>query len=263
MLTLNCWAIKMLHMMNKINSLVQLENINMKTIKKLIAPAILISCMAFAACEKLPLQKNEKYEPSHYDSNVHMSVVDFMNSRPDMFSGMIDAIEYVDKDPNYKDVKQLYTQSGNTYLLLHNNATTNIEDANSYFSLNKFLDKDPTSPTYNQTVKGSAWSQYPVDRIANMLRYHVLKGAQDFDAIGKGGNKWVDTYALSSTNDSAKVYMMMEPTRDGGLFINNYLNPVIAKLKPRTPDLHATNGVIHVMTRFITQPKRSDIINTK
>ena len=91
----------------------------------------------------------------------------------------------------------------------------------------------------------------------------MLKGTQDFDAIGKGGDRWVDTYALSATNDSAKVYMMMEPTRDGGLFINNYVNAPIAKLKPRTPDLHATNGVVHVMPRYVNQPKRIDIINTK
>jgi hypothetical protein len=250
-------------MMNNMNGMVMLKNMNMNTIKRILAPAVLISCMAFAACEKLPLQKNEKYVPSHYDSDLHMSVLEFMNSRPDMFSGMMDAIEYVDKSPDYKDVKQLYSQSGNTYLLLHNNALTNIEDGNSYYSLNKFLDNDPTSPTFGQTVKGSAWSQYPVDRIANLLRYHVLKGAQDFDAIGKGGDRWVDTYALSPTNDSAKVYLMMEPTRDGGLFINNYVNAPIAKLKPRTPDLHATNGVVHVMGRYVNQPKRIDIINTK
>lgn len=127
----------------------------MKTIKKLIAPAVLISCLAFAACEKLPLQKNDKYVQSFYDNKVNMNVMDFMTSRPDLFSGMLAAIEYVDKDPNYKDIKPLYTATGNTYLLLTNSATTNIESANSYFTKNTFVDTDPTSPTFNLPVKGS------------------------------------------------------------------------------------------------------------
>lgn len=234
----------------------------MRTIKKLIVPAILISCLAFAACEKLPLQKNDEYVQSFYDNNVNMNVMDFMKSRPDLFSGMLSAIDYVDKDANYKDVKKMYTDPGNTYLLLHNNALTNIEDANSYFSLNKVLDTDPASPTYNLTVKGSDWSQYPVDKIATVLKYHVLKGTYDFKSLNSIG-KWVDTYALSATNDSAKVYIYMQATRDGYLLINNYPGTATVDIRPRTPDLHGTNGVIHVMTRYFNQPTRQNILNTK
>ena len=234
----------------------------MKTLKKIIVPAILLACLAFAACEKLPLQKNEKYEQSFYDSNVNMNVMDFMKSRPDLFSGMLKAIEYVDKDPNYKDVKQMYTEQGNTYLLLHENALTNIEDGNSFFSLNKVIDTDPSSPTYNLSVKGSDWSQYPVARVANMLRYHVLKGTYDYKHLNSVG-KWADTYALTPTNDSAKVYIYLQASREGYLFINNYIGTPTVEIRPRTPDLHATNGVIHVMTRFFNQPTRKDILNTK
>ncbi|ACU02671.1 MULTISPECIES: fasciclin domain-containing protein [Pedobacter] len=233
----------------------------MKTIKKLIAPAVIISCLAFAACDKLPLQKNDKYVPSYYDNKLNSNVMDFMKSRPDLFSGMLEAIEYVDKNPNYKDVKPMYTESGNTYLLLTNNATTNIESANSYYSRNQFLDTDPTSPTYNQTVKGSDWSQYSVDRIAAWLKYHVLKGTYDFKNLNSIG-KWVDTYGLSATNDSAKVWIYMQASRDGYLFINNYVGGT-GENRPRTPDLHATNGVVHVMDRYFSAPTRKDIINNK
>jgi len=233
----------------------------MKTIKKLIAPAVLISCLAFAACDKLPLQKNDKYVQSFYDSNINMNVMDFMKSRPDLFSGMLEAIEYVDKDPNYKDIKPLYTATGNTYLLLTNSATNDIESANSYFSRNQFIDKDPTSPTYNLPVKGSDWSQYSVERIAIWLRYHVLKGTYDYKRLNSIG-KWVDTYGLTPTNDSAKVWIFMQASREGALYVNNYVGGT-GNGSPRTPDLHATNGVVHVWDRYFTAPTRKDIINNK
>ena len=50
---------------------------------------------------------------------------------------MLAAIEYVDQDPAFKDVKEMYSTTGNTFLLLHNNTLTNLEDANSYWVLNK------------------------------------------------------------------------------------------------------------------------------
>lgn len=234
----------------------------MKITKKLIASSILILCMAFVACEKLPLQKNDKYEQSFYDSNVNMNALEFMKSRTDLFSGMLSAIDYVEKDPNHKEIRKMYTDQGNTYLLLHNNATTNIEDANSFYSVNRVLDTDPASPTYNLTVKGSDWSQYPVERIANMLKYHVLKGTYDYKNLNSIG-RWADTYGLTPTNDSAKVWIYMQATREGYLFINNYVGTPTVEIRPRTPDLHGTNGVFHVMARYFNQPTRRDIINNK
>ncbi|PTS99493.1 hypothetical protein DBR11_12215 [Pedobacter sp. HMWF019] len=234
----------------------------MKNIKKLMIPAIVLSCLAFAACEKLPLQKNDKYTPSYYDNKVNMNVMEFMNSRKDMFSGMLSAIDYVDKDPAYKDVKQMYSSTGNTFLLMHNNALVNLEDGNSFFVKNTVLDKDPASPSYNTPIRGSDWSQYDRKIVADLLRYHVLKGTYDFKSLNSVG-RWVDSYALSPTNDSAKVYIYMQATREGYLFINNYVGTSMVEIRPRTPDLHATNGVIHVMNRYFVMPTRKDISNNK
>lgn len=236
----------------------------MKNIKKLIVPAVLISCMAFAACEKLPLQKNEKYEQSFYNNKVDMNAMDFMKSRPDLFSGMMKAIDFVEKDPAYKGIRNMYTESGNTFLLLDENATVNIEDANSFYSTNRIIDSDPASPTYGTPIKGSDWSQYPVEKIANLLKYHVLKGTYDYKNLNSIG-RWADTYGLTPTNDSAKVWIYMQASRDGHLFINNYVGApsTAVEIRPRTPDLHGTNGIFHVMSRYFNQPTRRDIINNK
>ncbi len=228
---------------------------------------ILSSLLILTGCSKL--QKGYEYHKSFYNTELNMSVMDFMKSRPDIFSGMLAAIDYVDKDPAYKDVKEMYSTTGNTFLLLHNNALTNLEDANSYWAINTVMGPDPMNPGTNISMRGSDWSQYSRDTIANMLRYHVIKGIQTYSTLN-AKPRWVETFAYSQTNDSAKVYLYLENVREANLRINNYTGiPTIYKntvigsswvnIAPRTPDLHATNGVVHVMNRWLFEPTREAI----
>jgi hypothetical protein len=239
----------------------------MKINRLIIAFLPILIWIVFSGCNKL--QDGYDYKKSYYDNQLNMGVMDFMKSRPEMFSGMLSAIEYVDKDPTFKDVKEMYSTKGNTFLLLHNNALTNIEDANSYWSLNKVLGPDPTNPSQQILMKGSDWSQYSRDTIANLLRYHVLKGEHTYSTL-TSTPKWVETYAYSSTNDSAKVFLYLENVREANLRVNNYVGlPTIYKgtsinwtnIAPRTPDLHATNGIVHVMNRWFFQPTKEAIRN--
>jgi len=239
----------------------------MKKSKQLIILVPVLCWFIFTGCSKL--QDGYEYESSYYSTELNLSVMDFMKSRPELFSGMLAAIDYVDQDPAYKDVKEMYSSSGNTFLLLHNNALTNLEDANSYWVLNKINGPDPNNPTQTILLRGSDWSQYNRDTIANMLRYHVLKGTQTYSTLNSSP-KWVETFASSATNDSAKVFLYLENVREANLRVNNYVGlPTVYKgttvswvnIAPRTPDLHATNGVVHVMNRFMFQPSREAIKN--
>ncbi len=226
--------------------------------------AVLAFCsLVFVGCKKL--QDGYDYKKSFYNTELNMSVMDFMKSRTDIFSGMLAAIEYVDQDPAYKDVKEMYNTTGNTFLLLHNNTLTNLEDANSYWVLNKVPGPNPGDPAQ----RGSDWSQYNRDTIANLLRYHVLKGEHTYATLNSTP-KWVETVAYSTTNDSAKVYLYLENVREANLRLNNYTGlPTVYKgtainwtnIAPRTPDLHATNGIVHVMNRFLFQPTKAAIEN--
>ena len=72
---------------------------------------IIAASLVFSGCKKL--QDGFDYNPSYYSTELKMSVLDFMQSRKDIFSGMLAAIEYVDQDPNFKDVKQMYSSTGN------------------------------------------------------------------------------------------------------------------------------------------------------
>ena len=228
---------------------------------------ICIPLLVFARCNKL--QQGYEYKPSYYDNKLNMSVLDFMQSRKEMFSGLLAAIEYVNQDPAYSDVKAMYSSTGNTFLLLHNNATINLEDGNSYWVRNPVSGPDPNNPSQIITMRGSDWSQYNRAEIANLLRYHVLKGKHTYSTLNSTP-RWVETLAYNQANDSAKVYLYLENVREANLRINNYVGvPTIYKgqnigtswvnIAPRTPDLEATNGTVHVMNRFLFQPTRKAI----
>lgn len=228
---------------------------------------IIAVSLAFSGCKKL--QDGYDYNPSYYSTELNMSVLDFMQSRKDIFSGMLAAIEYVDQDPNFKDVKQMYSSTGNTFLLFHNTALTNLEDATSYFSVNTVMGPNPDNPSQTISMKGSDWSQYPRDTIAKLLRYHVLKGEHTYETLDSRP-KWVETFAMSATNDSAKVYLYLENVREANLRINNYVGlPATYKgvsmgwvnHAPRTPGLHASNGIVHVLNKWFILPSRAAILN--
>lgn len=234
----------------------------MKSIKQYIFPLAACCCLAFTACKKL--QDGFDYNASVYESKVNMSVYDFMKSKPDIFSSMLEAIDYVDQDPNYKDVKAMYTSTDNTFLLLSNTALSALDDAASFFVLNPILITDPNSPDYNKLMRGTAWPQYDRKVVADLLRYHVMVGRQEYGKLNSTP-KWVNTFALSATNDSAKVHIYLQATREGYLFLNNWAGAtsIWFEIKPRTPNLLATNGVIHVMNRYLRQPTREIIANNK
>lgn len=236
-------------------------------IKKQYIALLVFCCPLFLGCSKL--QKGYHYEKSYYSTELNMSVMDFMKSRTDIFSGMLAAIEYVDQDAAFKDVKEMYSTNGNTFLLLHNTALINTGDNNSYWVLNKVLVPDPNDPSKNILQNGSDWSQYSRDTIANLLRYHVLKGIQSYSTLGSIA-RWVETFAMSPTNDSAKVYVYINNVKEANFYLNNYVElPTLykgvkinwAKITPRTPDLHATNGAVQVMNKWLFEPTREAIKN--
>lgn len=228
---------------------------------------VLAASLLFSGCDKL--QDGFDYNPSFYNTELNMSVLEFMESRKDIFSGMLAAIEYVDGDPAFKDVKEMYSSTGNTFLLFHNTALTNLVDASSYWSVNRVMGPNPENPSQSILMRGSDWSQYPRDSVALLLRFHVLKGRHTYETLN-ARPKWVETFAMSATNDSAKVYLYLENVREANLRINNYIGlPTRYKgvtmgwvnNAPRTPDLRATNGVVHVMNKWFILPTRVAIMN--
>lgn len=220
----------------------------------------------------LDLQEDYKYEHSQYEAEINMDVWEFINSRPDLFSGLLDAIEYVKEvEPG---IEEMYRQQGNTYLLLTNTALTDIQSSivtavpssnppsilryGSYFMINKVYHD-------GQWILPSGWDPYPKQQVAELLKYHVVK-----EMVGYGYTAstptWYDTYA---SGDTAKINIYMYDGREAYLYINNYAgNPGVTvagsttvvpllMVVPRTHNLIATNGLIHVVDQWFLPPGRN------
>lgn len=249
--------------------------------KYLFAIILVATSLTFVGCDKL--QGKFKYRTSFIETRLNMSALQFMESRRDAFSGMLAAIEYVDQDPAYRDVKQMYTSPGNTYLLLHNDALINPDIATAYWNVNRVMGPNPENPSQMVSTRASDWSQYPRDTVALLLRYHVAKGIHTIETLSST-RRWVETFASSPTNDSALVHFVLESSipapgtqannaNIGNIRVNSYVGHpatykgvtmgwnVIANVTPRTPDLRPTNGVIHVMNRWFILPTRNIISN--
>ncbi len=217
---------------------------------------LLLACV-LSGCTLLgmELQDGYDYPETHASEELGVDVMTFIKSRPELFSGMLEAIEYVN-DPA---LTSLYTTPGNTYFLLTNTALIDIYTTASYFNVNR-IEKTP-----NNYIIPGVWSQFPKEQVSEMLKYHILKGIYGFEQMTVVNPTWLDTYA---SGDTAKVSMYIPAgDRYGYMFINNYpgvptayripgtsTNISFASVRPRTPNLMATNGRVHVMDRWLMPP---------
>lgn len=239
---------------------------------------LLLTAGTFSGCTLFGLDVQEDYDYTHtaYRTELGMDAYTFMQSRPDLFSSLLEALDYVkDVDP---ELVNLYKEPNNTYLLLTNTALTDLTVNNSYFSMNKIY--NPGAPWPDQYYSPTSWTQISKETVKNLLRYHIVKGLYGYKQL-KSDPKWYDTYA---SGDTAKMNLYLTADRSGYLYINNYVgvpdfiyvsartpnttDPLLpgtetkttitfATLRPRTASLEATNGVVHVMDRWFFPPTRN------
>lgn len=72
-----------------------------------------------SGCKKLALQKSYDYEGQALDAHVNMTAWAYMNSRPDVFSTMIAAVNYAGMSAQYEQTDAKYT-----YLFINNTGMT-------------------------------------------------------------------------------------------------------------------------------------------
>jgi uncharacterized surface protein with fasciclin (FAS1) repeats len=200
---------------------------------------VLTSCNLFG----YDLQQDYEYNSTIANPQTNKTVLDFMNSRKDIFSSMLQAIEYTKLDT-------LYTKSNNTYLLLTNYALATLTNANSYFYKNKV--KNPAN--LSQLISGSKWSDYDTLKVREFLKYHVVKGTYNYKQLNEA-RVWAQTYA---SGDTCKMSFVLTNDRYASLYIqNNLTNTAYESIKPRTSGLECLNsGAVHVMDKYINPPTK-------
>jgi uncharacterized surface protein with fasciclin (FAS1) repeats len=222
-------------------------------VNKLMVILIASAGIVLTSCEKFPLQRSTEYETSFYKNDLDMSVMDFILARQDIFLNLNEALAYVDEDPAYSDIKQLYNSQGNTFFLPSDVAMA------AFFAANPIPNPAGGTPT---TVPAFSVRDIAKDKVAAMLRYHVVFGERGFNGGLTVVKTWYPTAAYNAqTNPTGVMNLYMNKNRDGRLYINNYTGAPVADVRPRTPNLIATNGVVHVMDNLLTPPTQTAIDN--
>lgn len=206
---------------------------------------IFLSAALFTSCTLFGYDIQEDYEYKHgtKDPKTYKTVVEFMNSRKDLFSSMLKAIEYTGLDT-------LYTKNNNTYLLLTNSALADLANSRSYFVVNKV--PNPDDPT--KLINASKWSDYDTTKVREFLKYHVVKGTYNYAQL-TATRVWAPTYA---SGDTCKMSFVLTNDRYAYLYIQHNINNVtFESLRPRTPGLECLNsGAVHVMDRIVNPPSK-------
>lgn len=230
----------------------------MKKIKHILFGIFLV--FGLTSCELFGLDLSENADYDAKDSNnqqINMTVLDFIKSRPDIFTSMLNAIEYT-------GVEELYEEKGNTYILLTDNALSNWEsNADCYWNREKIRSGD-------KLVRAGSWEQYDKQKIAEMLRYHIVKGEYSFHNLTSVAT-WAKTYGEGTFDymkegqtikgDTAVLSIMLGYDRNLPLQLNNYTWNYRGELKAdagscRTTNLKLISGYAHVTDYYLERPTR-------
>lgn len=222
--------------------------------------AVVISLTFFTGCEiaGLGIQKDFEFDASIRDSKINMNALEFMQSRADLFSSMIEAVDYA-------GLSDEYTKPDRTFLLLTNRAlsdeTYTPSGSNvmgSYFASNKVPNPgyDPADPTKGpQLLTPDTWDVYPVETVREFLKYHTLKESVSY-RNAKAFPTFYESIAYKGAGDTTLVSLHLTNDRNAYLIVNGFAGSRKLDLRPRTSGIDCTNGVIHVLDDFIIPPTK-------
>lgn len=190
--------------------------------------------LLFSGC--LGVQDNYDYKPSNISNQVNMNAWDFIKSRPDIFSQLIDVVRTSGMDSTL-----YYSNSEKqTYLLLNNEAISSLT-------------------TLIGTVKVSNKSKW-----INILSYHIIDGL--YHGLGTLNFDPVNVITRWRSQDAVMTLQLESKNSfNYSRLIVNGLDPAWTALTSSykyavTSNLMCTNGVCHVLNRY-ARPKTNNSFN--
>ena len=188
--------------------------------------AMLLVVFSFASCD-LDLQKDYDYKGSVLDPHIDMTAMEYFKSRPDLFSELVEAIEYT-------GLTDYYTQTENMYTFL---ALDNIG-----------------MRTYRENVFPGAANISSCDKetVKNMLLYHIVDG--EYSSYGQ---LQVEATFVLTKLEGEKGLMTMSVWKNpwqaavGKIIVNaSGSNGKSPQRQARTSNIMPKNGVIHIFDNY-------------
>ena len=187
---------------------------------------ILFATFTMASCD-LDLQKNYDYKGSVLDPHIDMTAMEFFESRPDLFSELVEAINYTGMNEYYTQTKEMCT-----YLALDNTAMQEFRE-NEFPGIQKITECNR-------------------DIVKNMLLYHIIEG--EYSSYGE---LQVEAKFVLTKLEGEKGLMTMSVWKNpwqaavGKIIINaTGSNGKAPQRQARTSNIMPRNGVIHIFERY-------------
>lgn len=206
-----------------------------------------------SSCELFGLDYQKPYDFDYDEgipsNKVNMSTWDFIKSRPDLFSLLEEAVEYVGLEEEFK-------QSGCTYLLPTNPAFNSETEADkSYFQLHQlsYFDEELGEEV---SYAPNSMIVYPKEQVKEFLLYHIVKGLYTHTNL-PAEPTWYNTCASA---DTAMINMYIIKDRNPNITFNNFDGHYKSEIKPRTSNLFSSDGsYIHVIASWMDRPTREQL----
>lgn len=225
---------------------------------KYILGLILALSTLLTGCELAGLDLQKKYDydedAGKYSNELKMTPLEFIKSRPELFSILLEGIEHA-------GIADRYNEANSTYALLTNTAFNSATETDlSYFQTHRLPnpDYDPQKPeSGDSTLMAFSLTQFPKEQVKQLLLYHIAKGTWSWTNLSAEPT-WYDTYA---TGDTAKVNLyLMKNDRSPTIGFNNFSTHYKFPIAARTTNLRAANGsYVHVLDSWLNFPSRTDL----
>ncbi len=233
---------------------------NMKSLKNILRIGALASLLVLTSCDKFPLQTSEDFEDSTLDPTLNMSAWEYIESDLVTFSSMKNAIEIAGMEEEYK------SGSDKTFLLLNNTAL------DTYFANNLVSNPNYTGATANgpEFITPIDFTNYPLENVIELLEYHILDqrlaitdaNGVDEDSGSDGAYQedvWYKTRAYKKYGDTALICAWWERNSTCSFYFNYFSGHYTSSLKPTISNMVATNGVVHVFSKYLQQPSEANL----
>jgi len=188
--------------------------------------ALLGVAAAFAVgCDDMKLQTDADYNASVLDPHIDMTAWEYFETRPDLFSDLMEAAEMT-------GLKEYYTQTDReyTFLALTNTAVRSFVSAQNCTAL----------------------SECPVDKVRDLLLYHIVDGR--YSAYGELPVEPIFVLTLLRGEEGLMTMLTRKnPWMDdaGKVVVNNTGSNGNSPMRLAvSSNIMPTNGVVHVFDGY-------------
>ncbi|MDE7304846.1 MAG: fasciclin domain-containing protein [Alistipes sp.] len=186
---------------------------------------LLLAVAAIAGCDDMKLQTDADYDASVLDPHIDMTAWEYLESRPDIFSKFMAAVEYA-------DMKAYYTQNDRayTFLVLTDGAVNNFVSA----------------------LGCTTVEECPVEEVRNLILYHIVDGE-----YSSYGDLPVEPIFVLTLRRGEEGLMTMLTRKNpwmadaGKVVVNNTGSNGSSPMRLAvSSNIMPTNGVVHVFDNY-------------